>query len=82
MHRSSRRYSKVAAQALVANGAKVYITGRRMYVLEASAQAHGTVEVLGNSGGSLVPLQLDVTSKESIKQAADHITRESGVVNV
>ena len=70
------------AQALAANGAKVYITGRRLDVLETSARVHGSAEKLGVQGGKIIPLVLDVTNKDSIKTAVEHITKEEGYVNV
>lgn len=72
----------MAAQTLAANGAKVYITGRRMEVLQASASVHGSPEALGRSGGSLVPLHMDIISKESIRKVVDHIKEKDGFVNV
>lgn len=72
----------IAAQALAANGAKVYITGRRQTVLEASAKAHGTDEALHHSGGAIIPLQMDVTSKESIQKAIEVIGAREKYVNV
>lgn len=70
------------AQTLAANGAKVYITGRRADVLETSARAHGSAEKLGASGGSIVPIVMDVTSKESIKAAVAEITQKEGYLNL
>lgn len=72
----------MAARALAANGAKVYIAGRRTDVLEASAKAHGTPDKLGNSGGSLVPIAMDITSKESLSRAVAEISAKDGFVNV
>ncbi|KAH8663780.1 hypothetical protein BGZ61DRAFT_499132 [Ilyonectria robusta] len=72
----------VYAQALAANGAKVYITGRRQEVLETSARTHGSPDKIGSSGGKIVPLVLDVTNKDSIKSGVDYITKTDGYVNV
>ncbi|KAK1961240.1 NAD(P)-binding protein [Colletotrichum sublineola] len=72
----------VYAQALAANGAKVYITGRRREVLEQSARVHGSAPEVGASGGQIIPLVMDVTSKDSIKGAVDRITESDGYVNV
>ncbi|KAL3489929.1 hypothetical protein BJX62DRAFT_238571 [Aspergillus germanicus] len=72
----------MAAQTLAANGAKVYITGRRKEVIENSAKVHGSEKALGSSGGSIVPLVMDVTSKESISAIVEHITKEDGYLNV
>ncbi|KAI1501462.1 hypothetical protein F5X99DRAFT_418511 [Biscogniauxia marginata] len=72
----------VIAQTLAANGAKVYITGRRNEVLEKSARIHGSPERLGSSGGSIVPLVMDVTSKDSIKAVVDDIASKETHVNL
>ncbi|CAM1505816.1 Fc.00g114530.m01.CDS01 [Cosmosporella sp. VM-42] len=64
---------RTMARALAFNGAKkVYILGRRMEVLETAAEEHA----------SLVPLKCDVTSKEDLQAAIDHITAEVGYVNL
>ncbi|KAI1325457.1 NAD(P)-binding protein [Xylariaceae sp. FL0255] len=70
------------AQTFAANGAKVYITGRRTEVLETSASVHGSTESLNNSGGSIVPLTMDVTDKESIKKAVAEIKAQDGFVSI
>lgn len=64
----------VAAQALSGNGAKVYITGRRKEILEKTAQIHGN--------GQIIPLPMDVTSKESIKNAVEEVKKHEKYVNV
>ncbi|KAI1358106.1 NAD(P)-binding protein [Xylaria arbuscula] len=70
------------AQTLAANGAKVYITGRRADVLETSARLHGARDKLGESGGEILPLVMDVTDKESIKGAVAHIEAREGYLNI
>lgn len=70
------------AKTLATNGAKVYITGRRLEVLETSARIHGTIEALGPQGGQIIPLVLDVTSKDSITAAVELITKTEGYVNL
>ncbi|KAI1273515.1 NAD(P)-binding protein [Xylaria sp. FL0933] len=70
------------AQTLAANGAKVYITGRRADVLETSARVHGAPDKLGESGGEILPLVMDVTDKESIKNAVSRIEAKEGYLNV
>ncbi|KAI1139299.1 NAD(P)-binding protein [Hypoxylon sp. FL0543] len=70
------------AQTLAANGAKVYITGRRVDVLETSARIHGSPEKLGPDGGSIVPIAMDVTSKDSINTVVAEIERKHGFLNV
>lgn len=69
-------------QTLAANGAKVYVTGRRMDVLETSARVHGSAEKLGPDGGSIIPIKMDVTSKDSIKSVVDEISSKEGHINV
>lgn len=57
-------------QALVANGAKVYITSRRDEVLQQT-------EKLYNTGpGKIIPLQGDVSDKQDIKRLCDEITQQ------
>ncbi|KAL9623438.1 MAG: hypothetical protein Q9160_002331 [Pyrenula sp. 1 TL-2023] len=61
------------ARALAHNGArKVYLLGRRLEVLMTAAEEHS----------SLIPLQCDVTSKDDLQAAVDHITAEVGYVNL
>ncbi|RSH89679.1 hypothetical protein EHS25_002230 [Saitozyma podzolica] len=72
----------MAAQALAANGAKVYITGRRQAVLEAAIKTHGTPEALGEHGGQIVPLVMDVTDKESIQKAVKVVEGQDGFLSV
>ncbi|KAK0197861.1 hypothetical protein F5146DRAFT_922347 [Armillaria mellea] len=55
------------AKAFAANGAKVYITGRRLNVLEQAAASVTGVP------GSIVPIQMDVTDEESVKAGAKRI---------
>ncbi|KAF2878489.1 hypothetical protein BDV95DRAFT_479350 [Massariosphaeria phaeospora] len=72
----------VLTKALATNGAKVYITGRRLDVLEKTVRVHGSLESLGPQGGSIVPISMDVTSKDSIKSVVDQITQTEGYVNL
>lgn len=62
------------AKALVANNAKaVYILGRRKDKLEdAAAQC---------ANGNIVPLVCDVTSKDSLTEAADRVQKDHGYLN-
>ncbi|PFH62849.1 hypothetical protein XA68_11630 [Ophiocordyceps unilateralis] len=55
----------MAAQALAANGAKVYICGRTKEKLETAAKSHGT--------GAMIPIQADVTSKDGIQSLYEEI---------
>ncbi|KAI0534732.1 NAD(P)-binding protein [Xylaria digitata] len=72
----------MVAQTLAANGARVYITGRRADVLETSARVHGARDKLGENGGEIFPLVMDVTDKESIKNAVGQIEAKEGYLNV
>lgn len=61
------------AKALASNGAKkVFIVGRRLEKLEDAAKDHANI----------VPLQGDVTSKESLARVADQVKAETGYVNL
>lgn len=51
-------------QALIANGSKVYITGRRQEVLESTVKAYNT------GPGSLHALPGDISTKEGAVQLA------------
>jgi len=60
----------MAAQALAANGAKVYITGRRTEALEKAAKSHHPEEY----GGSIIAAgPCDVTSKEDLQKLVKEI---------
>ncbi|KAL7626491.1 Short-chain dehydrogenase/reductase sat3 [Parahypoxylon ruwenzoriense] len=63
----------IMTKALAGAGAKkVYILGRRKDILEEAATAHP----------SIVPIQCDVTVKESLQSAVDFITKDIGYVNL
>lgn len=64
-------------QALVANGAKVYITGRRQETLEQ------TVKLYNSGAGSLQSVVSDVSSKDGcIRLAKDISDREPEGINL
>ncbi|KAK7205171.1 hypothetical protein BZA70DRAFT_175351 [Myxozyma melibiosi] len=63
------------ATALEHNGAKVYILGRRLAVLENSAKLYA-------KHGNLHPLQCDVTSKQDLIRATEHIKAADGKVDL
>jgi len=60
------------ARGLATNGAKTYIGSRRRNVVEKAAETHGH-----GLSGSLIPMELDVTSKESILRAVELISSEN-----
>ncbi|KAK7460510.1 hypothetical protein VKT23_009230 [Stygiomarasmius scandens] len=61
------------ANQLSQNGAKVYITGRRIEVLQ---------KVAIESNNALVPLQMDVSDKESILNATKVIENSDGKLDI
>jgi NAD(P)-dependent dehydrogenase (short-subunit alcohol dehydrogenase family) len=56
----------VTATALAANGAKVYISGRRLEPLEAAAEGFKSKFGQSSNGGTIVAIQADVSTKEGI----------------
>ncbi|KIJ54163.1 hypothetical protein M422DRAFT_153670 [Sphaerobolus stellatus SS14] len=67
------------AKGLATNGAKVYITGRRKEVLEKVASEVNTMESVK---GELVPIQCDVTSKDSIQALVQTIENTDGKLHI
>ena len=65
------------AQALAINGAKVYIVGRRLDHLEKAA-----AEIPQEGGGSVFPLQGDVTDQSSLAKMAEYVEKEDGFINL
>ncbi|WPH01106.1 putative short chain dehydrogenase reductase family protein [Acrodontium crateriforme] len=60
----------MASQALAANGAKVYITGRRIEALEQAAKTHSpsNQDTALSKGGRIIPIgPCDVTKKEDLQ---------------
>ncbi|KAK7052964.1 hypothetical protein VNI00_004284 [Paramarasmius palmivorus] len=60
------------AKSYAANGAKVYITGRRLEVLQKAADAFP----------GLIPLNMDVTNKESIAAAAKIVEQNDSKLDI
>jgi len=68
----------MCTQALAANGAKVYITGRRMEALENAAKNHNP-----NEGGKIIPIgPCDVTKKKDLEDLVDQISKKEKYINV
>jgi len=65
------------AKGLAANGAKVYVTGRRVEILQRVADAWDP-----SVGGEIVSLPMDVTNKESIMNAKSIVQRREGKLHV
>lgn len=63
-------------QALVANGAKVYITGRTKEKLDR------VVEKYSEGEGSIVPIQADITSKEDIKKLVSTLESKESKLDI
>ncbi|KAJ3976364.1 hypothetical protein EV361DRAFT_968793 [Lentinula raphanica] len=64
------------AKGLAANGAKVYITGRRADVLQR------VVDSASKDDGKIYALPMDVTSKDSILQAKKEIETKEGCLHI
>jgi NAD(P)-dependent dehydrogenase (short-subunit alcohol dehydrogenase family) len=62
----------ISRTLLTYGASKVYILGRRLSTLTAASTA--------NPG--LIPIQCDITSKNSLQAAVDHVTRDAGFVNL
>ncbi|KAH9876277.1 hypothetical protein J1614_004156 [Plenodomus biglobosus] len=68
----------MAAQALAANGAKVYITGRRQEVLENAAKSHSP-----DQGGQIIPLgPYDVTKKPDLERMYEELSKKEKYINL
>ncbi|KAF2441762.1 NAD(P)-binding protein [Karstenula rhodostoma CBS 690.94] len=68
----------MSAQALAANGAKVYITGRRVEALEKAAKSHDP-----NGGGQIIPLgPCDVTKKDDLENLYQELSKREKYINL
>ncbi|KAJ7366626.1 NAD(P)-binding protein [Mycena albidolilacea] len=64
------------SRGLAANGAKVYITGRRKSVLDKVADAWDKTK------GEIIAVEMDVTSRESIQEAKKLIQEKEGKLHI
>ncbi|KAI0265834.1 NAD(P)-binding protein [Gloeopeniophorella convolvens] len=68
---------------LIANGATVYITGRRLEVLEKTAQTYNAAALKTPGFGKLIPIQADISLKAEAARLADELAkREPGGITV
>ncbi|KAI9734973.1 MAG: hypothetical protein M1834_002055 [Cirrosporium novae-zelandiae] len=68
----------MASQALAANGAKVYITGRRWEVLENAAKTHSP-----SDEGQIIPIgPCDVTKKIDLEKLFDDLSKKEKYLNL
>jgi NAD(P)-dependent dehydrogenase (short-subunit alcohol dehydrogenase family) len=69
----------MATQALAANGAKVYITGRRVEALENAAKEHQPA----SGGGQIIPIgPCDVTKKEDLQRLVEDISKKEEYIHL
>lgn len=61
------------AKALAANGVKTYITGRRVEKLESAVKE---AKSEGELQAEIVPIQMDVTDKSSIKNVFEQVSQK------
>jgi len=66
------------SQGLAASGAKVYITGRRVDILQEVADSWSK----SNERGVIIPLEMDVTRKESILKIKKEIQEKDGKLHI
>jgi NAD(P)-dependent dehydrogenase (short-subunit alcohol dehydrogenase family) len=70
----------MCSQALAANGAKVYITGRRTEALENAAKSHDPTH---DGSGSIIPIgPTDVTKKEDLEALVKDLQTKEKYINL
>ena len=67
----------MCTQALVNNGAKVYITGRTQEKLDRVVESHGK-----NAAGEIIPLTADISNKDSIKNLYAEFSKRENRYNL
>lgn len=73
----------MATQALSANGAKVYITGRRTEVLEKTAKEHSPQNHDAPIHGEIIPIgDIDVRSKDDLQKLIKQIESKDGYLSL
>lgn len=74
----------IITSTLLQNGAsKIYILGRRKEVLDQAVTTLSNLPQPPNSSlGTVIPIPCDVASPTSISSAVDHITQESGYIDI
>lgn len=73
----------MASQAMAANGAKVYITGRRPEALQRAAESHTPAHGGGGGGGSIIPLgPCDVRSKDELQRLVDEVAAREAFIHL
>ncbi|GAA6013617.1 hypothetical protein JCM8202_000753 [Rhodotorula sphaerocarpa] len=66
----------MATQALAANGAKVYIVGRRIEALQ------NVVKNYSDCDGKIVPIQGDITKKEDLKRIVAEVKKQDEGIHI
>jgi NAD(P)-dependent dehydrogenase (short-subunit alcohol dehydrogenase family) len=70
----------MCSQALAANGAKVYITGRRTEAIENAAKSHNPIH---DGSGTIIPIgPTDVTKKEDLEALVKDLQTKEKYINL